>query len=241
MELHRIMRIKPDAHVIALAGGGGKTTSLYGLSRESAAAGRRTVLMTTTHIGVPRKNDIDLYTEADENSLHQTWASGRIAAVGKIGEDGRLISPDADTYELVCREAEAIYIEADGSKCLPLKYPDRHEPAIPDNTDQVLVICGLSALDKPFDEFCHRAALARQKLGITAETIDEMIMAQVISAGYGSFKPVIIINQADTMELRRRGEHLAKLLSETGAELSSVVSLHQLLGINGGVNEKLRA
>lgn len=232
MNLHRLMKISPEKHIVALAGGGGKTTSLYALSRESAAAGRRTAMMTTTHIGVPRQDDIDVYIEKiGAAELQATWSAGRVAAVGRIVGDGRMIIPDAEVYALVSREAEAIYIEADGSKRLPLKYPDRHEPVIPDNADQVLVICGLSALDKLFDSFCHRAALARERLGITSLAIDEKTMAQVLSAGYGKYQPTVIVNQADTPELQLRGEMLAGLLLQAGIPAVSVLSLHWILGI----------
>ena len=35
MKLHSLMKIGPDKRIIALVGGGGKTTALYALSRES--------------------------------------------------------------------------------------------------------------------------------------------------------------------------------------------------------------
>ncbi|HPO04585.1 MAG TPA: selenium cofactor biosynthesis protein YqeC [Bacillota bacterium] len=231
MKLHSLMKIGPDKRIIALVGGGGKTTALYALSRESAEAGKRTVMMTTTHIGIPNQSDIDLYTAADAKQFRTTWSEGRIVAAGKIAEDGRMIEPDQEIYELILREAEAIYIEADGSNRLPLKYPDFYEPAVPGIVDQVLVICGLSALDKPFDEFCHRAGLARRKTGITAHLIDERIMAQVMFSGYGRYKPVMVLNHADTAEIQRRGEYIAELLYRAGAASVSILSLHKLLGI----------
>jgi probable selenium-dependent hydroxylase accessory protein YqeC len=234
MELHSSMKIGSEKRVIALAGGGGKTTSLYALARESAAAGRRTVLMTTTHIGIPKRSDVDVYMKADAAGMERTWSAGRIVAVGKVGPDGRMNMPDEKTFAFISSEAEAIYIEADGSKCLPLKYPDWYEPVIPANVDQVLVISGLSALDKPFDTFCHRAALARQKLGTIADRIDEKTMAQILSAGYGKYQPTIILNQADTPELRQRGEYIASLLLQAGIAEVSVLSMHQLLGIKEG-------
>lgn len=234
MELHHSMKITPEQSVIALTGGGGKTTSLYGLSRESAASGRKTVLMTTTHIGVPRVGDVDFYAEADEEKLRHTWAAGRIAAVGTVGGDGRLTAPDEKTYDLISRQADAIYIEADGSRCLPLKYPADHEPVIPANVDRVLVLCGLSALDQPFDEACHRAALARAKTGIKMEVIDEETIARILCAGYGKYDPVIILNQADTAEMKSRGERVAALMLRDGIRDVSVLSLHQLLGLEKG-------
>ncbi len=231
MKIHSLMGIDPDKRIIALAGGGGKTTSLYALAGESAKAGRRTVIMTTTHIGIPKKAYVDFYTTADPECFKTSWSKGRVVAVGKIGEDGRVIEPDERIYSIILREADAIYIEADGSKCLPLKYPDHYEPALPGTYDQVVVICGLSALDKPFDESCHRAELARKMIGITNYLVDESVMAKVLLSGYGKYNPIVVLNQADTEELKSRGQNIAELLYRGGIDYVSVLSLQGLLVI----------
>lgn len=231
MELHRLMKIDSGRRVVALAGGGGKTTALYALSEEAAAAGKKTVIMTTTHIGMPRKADIDFYAAAEAEKFRSSWSSGRVVAVGRIGEDGRVEEPDRGIYDIILREAQAIYIEADGSKRLPLKYPDYYEPALPGIAEQLVVICGLSALDKPFDGFCHRAGLARAEVGIDAHLIDEGVIARILYSGYGKFDPIVVLNQADTEELGRRGQLIAEQLYLAGIKSVSILSLHKVLGI----------
>ena len=238
MELHRSLKIRPAARIVALVGGGGKTTSLLALAAEAAASGLRAAVMTTTHLGQPKRSGFYLLLSGDRDEARQAWRQGLVVATGQLAPDGRLLQPEQETWDFLLQEAEAIYVEADGSRMLPLKYPGAWEPALPEEYDQVLLLTGLSALDKPVDDFCHRAALMRQELGVTQSVIDEELMARVLAAGYGRFDPTVIINQADTEELAARGRKLARCLAELGLRDSAVLSLHRLLGYpikNGGL------
>ena len=227
MDLHRTLGIAPGTKTVALVGGGGKTTCMLALAAEAAAAGRRTVVTTTTHIFPPRQSGFALVTEDDAAAVRMAWEQGLIVAAGRPQPDGRLARPDEAAWDHIMREAEAVYIEADGSKGLPLKWPAAWEPALPPEAEQVLLLTGLTALDKPVAEACHRAELMRQELGIYQSVIDEELMAQVLFAGYGRLKPTVVINQADTEELALRGRKLAALLAELGLPRSAVISLHE--------------
>ena len=53
-----------------------------------------------------------------------------------------------------------LLVEADGSRQLPLKAPAEHEPAIPEITNHVVVLAGLSGLGRPLnDENVHRSKI----------------------------------------------------------------------------------
>jgi xanthine dehydrogenase accessory factor len=41
---------------------------------------------------------------------------------------------------------------------------------IPDNADEILVVCGLHGLDKAAKDACHRLELVKQHLGIADDT-----------------------------------------------------------------------
>lgn len=229
MKLHRMMGIEQETRVTALTGGGGKTTSLLALAEEARAAGRRVAVLTTTHIFPPRRDGFELLLYADTDAAERAWGMGLAVVAGKLAPDGRLLKPEAEMWDYLLREADAVYVEADGSRGLPLKYPAAWEPALPREAEQVLLLCGLSALDKPLNEYCHRAELARNELGLSQQLIDEDVMARVLSAGYGRFQPTVIINQADTDALVKRGEKLARLLAGRGLTRSRVLSLHKVL------------
>ena len=235
MKLHRLLGITDSVRTVALVGGGGKTTSLLTLAGEAAAAGRRTAVLTTTHIGPPRRPYIDVLLSDDTDMILRAWQQGRAVAAGRPAPDGRLQRPGQRVWDFIMENAEAIYVEADGAKGLPLKYPAAWEPALPQEAELVLLLCGLTALDQPVDTFCHRAALMRERLGETGHLIDEELMARVLAAGYGAYRPRVVVNQADDGELRRRGQRLAALLAERGLTDSVVISLHEFLRENGGV------
>ncbi len=229
MKLHRMMGIEPETRVVALTGGGGKTTSLLALAAEARDSGLRAAVLTTTHIFPPRRDGFELLLSDDFAAAERAWDKGLAVAAGKIAPDGRLLRPAPGMWDYLLRKADAVYVEADGSRGLPLKYPAAWEPALPQEAEQVLLLCGLSALDKPLDEYCHRAELARQELGLAERLIDEDAMERILSAGYGRFRPTVIINQADTEALAARGRKLARLLAERGLNSSAVLSLHNVL------------
>ena len=76
--------------------------------------------------------------------------------------------------------ADLVLIEADGSRSLPLKFPREQEPVIPDNTDEILVVCGLNGLGRPAREVCHRLDLVTACLGIS----ENIVITPAISSGW---------------------------------------------------------
>ena len=120
--------------------------------------------------------------------------------------------------EFLCREANAVYIEADGSRCLPMKYPNAAEPVIRPESTHTVVITGLSALHCDPEKVFHRLALAREHMDVPASPVSEETMARVIWEGYGSLDPIVFLNQADTPELLSAGEKVAGILRELGCK-----------------------
>jgi molybdenum cofactor cytidylyltransferase len=124
--------------------------------------------------------------------------------------------------EFVRSRGKFLLIEADGSRQRPLKAPADHEPVIPDFVDMVVVLVGLSGLGKPVrEDWVHRperfAELAGGTLGdpVTAEDL-----ARVLNNPRGGLKSippgarrVALLNQADSVEIQTRAQHLASLLA----------------------------
>ena len=119
-------------------------------------------------------------------------------------------------------------MEADGSRRLPLKFPNDTEPVLLPEIRHIFVVAGLSGLYRPAEQVCHRWALARERLPKLPENIDEAAVAELLWAGYGSYHPQFILNQADTPALRQAGEHIAALLQERGAEAVYILSLKEM-------------
>jgi probable selenium-dependent hydroxylase accessory protein YqeC len=232
MRIHKLLNIRLDhKQIIAICGAGGKTTLMYALAREASAVNKRVAVMTTTHIKIPCDKDLAVIKTFAPIVYHQAWAHDKIVVAGRAIEADRLCMPSAKMMSFLRKNADMIYVEADGAKRLPLKYPATWEPVIPEKTDQVIVVTGLSALNQPLDTICHRAALVRKTLRIAGDIVDEQLMAKLIIFGYGRYRPTVFLNQADDHMLAGRGERIAELLRMADIDTIAVASLYRLTGI----------
>ena len=166
--------------MIAFVGSGGKTTLLKKTAAALRSRGKRVFVTTTTHMYI------------EEDTLLCDDAAVLIRALEEHGyvmaglPQGKKIGPlSRDTFRAVCAHADAVLVEADGSKGLPLKFPNGHEPVIPEGTDEIVVVCGLSALGQRAKEVCHRLELVKACLGIGDDTlITAEHIQRLVTKGY---------------------------------------------------------
>ena len=152
--------------VIAVVGAGGKTTLLKKLAAQYRKEKKTVFVTTTTHMFIEEET---LLTDDADPILHRLKEDGYVMAGIPEGDKIKALSPK--TYEEVCSVADVVLVEADGSKHLPLKYPAAFEPVIPENIDEILVVCGLNAIGQQAKKACHRLELVKECLGIGDETI----------------------------------------------------------------------
>ena len=114
-----------------------------------------------------------------------------------------------------------ILVEADGAAGLPLKAPASYEPVIPDCTDWVIGIVGLSALGKPLDkQTVFRPELVSKITGLSegSEILDKTICdilchRQGIFQGTpGSAQKIVFLNQADMPQKAQAGQSIIRKL-----------------------------
>ena len=134
----------------------------------------------------------------------------------------------------LCAEASAVFIEADGARRLPIKYPAPWEPVIRKETTHTVVVAGLSALGQNPETIVHRYALGQDVLDLSGDALTERQAAELLWEGYRRFDPVFLLNQADTPELAERGERICEMLRALGARRAVTASLHTLVGKNTG-------
>lgn len=164
----------------AIVGSGGKTTILKQMADEYRAAGKKVFVTTTTHMFI---EDDTLLTDDPELIIRILERDGYVMAGLEEGDKIKPLSEE--TYLAVCASADAVLVEADGSKRMPLKYPNSTEPVIPANADEILVVCGLHALGKKAKDVCHRLELVKKCLGIEDYTIIEPNHIQkLVTEGY---------------------------------------------------------
>lgn len=151
--------------IYAIVGAGGKTGLLKEMAARFRREGKSVFVTTTTHMFIEE----DTYLTDDPQVLiGAIREKGYVFAGLPVGPKIKAL-PEA-VYDAVCAAADVVLVEADGSKHMPLKFPNATEPVIPDNADEIIVVCGLHGLDKAAKDACHRLELVKQHLDITDDT-----------------------------------------------------------------------
>lgn len=185
----------PKGAIVTAVGAGGKTTIIKKLACENRTLNRKVLVTTTTHMMI-EKNFCSL--SGDINEVKQYLNTG-ICFLGK--KSGiKMSMPDRKLLYDAMEMADSVIIEGDGSKRLPLKFPNEHEPVILPKTTDVIIVMGLSSLGKTVDKTVHRTELVCDRLGISPKTyIDTDIIYGIISKGYKikDKRIHVVLNQAD--------------------------------------------
>lgn len=188
--------------LIALIGGGGKTSTMYALAEELRQKGS-VLLCTSTHILRPPHVP---YLPRLTDKLKQ----GEIVSTGTI-DGSRLSAPEQNFSELM-QYADYVLVEADGSRQLPLKAHAAHEPVIPTEANTVLVVIGIDGLGKRIREVAHRPELFAEKCGAAVDDVVTEEMIRTVVSTYPRCDGVII-NKADDREQLEKAKSLAEQFS----------------------------
>lgn len=219
-------------YVISLTGGGGKTSLIRRLAWEGMEQGLKVLVTTTTHMAVPLRLGVFSCREEDVKAMldrEHAVVAGQTNGEGKISYMG-----DA-AYHRLCALADLVLVEADGAKRLPLKVPRGNEPVIPDNTDLILCVSGLTAAGSLAAERCFRLETAQRVMEIHGRrdydggedgqwriTLEDMgcLMRygylEPLRAQYPQAETIPVLNQADTVELARAASGLLDEMKEEG-------------------------
>ncbi|MCR4656585.1 MAG: putative selenium-dependent hydroxylase accessory protein YqeC [Lachnospiraceae bacterium] len=192
--------------VTALIGGGGKTTLIYTLAEELTAKGS-VIICTSTHIRVPGQY---MLVTGGGRELRDALKKERCVCAGTPAENGKLTAPSVSFKELEA-VADYVLVEADGAKGLPLKAHAPHEPVIPENSGQVILVVGADGLGKMIKEACHRPEIWAKLAGTSPEcpATPEGEARVILSEGYGDR---VFINKAESARECELAEELAELI-----------------------------
>lgn len=174
--------------VTAVIGGGGKTSLLYRLAQELREQGT-VLLATTTRILPPAHLPVCYDRERTLRALRE----GGTACAGTPAAGGKLAQPAfADWITL----ADYTLVEADGSKGLPLKAHAPHEPVIPPQSDQTILVLGAEGFGRMIAQAAHRPALYAHLAGAEeGDTVTPALAARVLCAE--RLHDRVFVNQAD--------------------------------------------
>ena len=223
----------------ALVGAGGKTSAMFRLAR---AAGESAFVASSTHLGIEQASFADRSFPIERIEDFPDFSAGipdgvtlfsgpEVPGKGRLG--GLNEAALEHLHQLGGYHAVPLFIEADGSRRLPLKAPAAHEPPIPSFADAVVVCAGLSGLGNPLgDNTVFRAEIYAGMSGLElGESVTAQAAARVLLHPDGGLKNIppgsrrlALLNQADTPERLEQGRELARLLlgEYSGVALTSL-------------------
>lgn len=213
-------------HVVAVAGAGGKTTLIYRLASEAAAAGLRVLVTTTTHMGtLPEATTGPVLVEAEGDpggALDEALrARGVVTVLGRRIREDKLEGITPERVDALAHRADLVLVEADGARQRSLKVPAAHEPVVPRSTTLLLVVAALDVLGQPLaEDRVHRLEMVAAAAGrAPGEIVDEdvIVAALVHRAGYTARVPPgarsgVFLNKAEDSETRAAAQRLARRL-----------------------------
>lgn len=185
--------------VVALVGGGGKTTAMFRLAREMVEHGGRAITTTTTKIFAAQIALAPAHVAAADATQERVSAAlvvhGHVLVIGAT--DPGTGKADGVSLDLFVRlrawcPGACILNEADGSRMRPFKAPSEHEPVIPVETTLVVPVVGADVFGKTLDaDHVHRPELVSALSGAPLGTpITPEIVARVLTHPDGGLKGV---------------------------------------------------
>jgi len=227
MTLADALRMTAD-EVVALVGGGGKTTAMFRLAREVVDGGGRAITTTTTRIFGAQIALAPTHIPAADATRERIAAAlaghGHVLVIGPTeagsgkaeGVSLDLFRRLRDWFPDVC-----LLNEADGSRMRPFKAPADYEPVIPTQTTLVVPVVGADVLGKPLDDVnVHRPELVSALSGAAlGTTITPEIVARVLAHPEGGRKGVpagarviVLINKVENLPDRALARETAERL-----------------------------
>jgi probable selenium-dependent hydroxylase accessory protein YqeC len=221
--------------VVALVGGGGKTSAMFRLAREIVDKGGTVITTTTTRIFAAQIALAPSHVPAGDATRERVAAAlaqhRHTLVVGATNpRDGKADGISLELFTSLRRwfPGVAIVNEADGSRMRPFKAPAAHEPVIPVETTLVVPVVGADVLGKTLDaESVHRAELVSALSGASlGSTITPEVVARVLAHRDGGLKGVppgarvvVVINKVETLADRGLAHETAeRLLGESRIE-----------------------
>lgn len=240
MNLRVALRLKPG-EIVAIAGGGGKTTLLYAIGRETVAAGGRAILTGTTRFTPAAAATmpplvLEQTMAALLPALRKAIAEHPLVVAGAgWGNQGRIlpVEPEALAAMAAFPDVAVVVAEADGSAGRPFKAPAEHEPVVAPSTTLLVVVAGMDVLGKPLaTDAVHRPELVAALLGVAlGDSVTEETVARVLLHARGGRKGlpagarwIPVLNKADTPERVNAARRIARLLVSGGAPRAVIAS-----------------
>ena len=218
-----------DHSVIAVVGGGGKTSLIHCLREELVTAGKKVVITTTTHMAYEPDSPFVRIGKGEEalgpkvqSKCRELLANHHYMIVADYEpETGKYSAISEAAIRQLAHFCDAILVEADGSRHRTVKIPAEWEPVIPECADLVIGVIGLDCLGKSIEQCAFRQELTAGFLGKSeTDKITEEDIVRIASSAEGLKKNVgnreyrVYLNKTDTLKSGRNPENLLRKLRE---------------------------
>ena len=201
----RLSEKKP--YVIAFVGAGGKTSLIRRLAWEGRERGRKVLVVTTTHMFRPAAYGV--LTQRAEDAALQLEQKG-LAVAGTVSGEEKIAYVGDELYRQICPMADLVLVEADGSRHLPLKAHESHEPVIPRESSHNICVVGVSGFGQAVEAAVHRPSVFCRLTGAqpTDPVTPELAAQGILLEGLAQ---QILLNQVESgtdWALARRFSHV---------------------------------
>jgi probable selenium-dependent hydroxylase accessory protein YqeC len=192
--------------VISIVGAGGKTTLMFTLAKESKQMDLKVLLLTTTKIGIPRKQNYDFIDFTGNLFINKNkFTPGIYINAPLVKNKNKVDSTDISKLKNQICKFDLILIEADGAAKKSLKAWEDYEPVIPEFTTKTIGIIDISSVDKEISEInIHRIEkflkLTNSKIGakITINHLKKIIESEKALFKNSKGEKILFINKVET-------------------------------------------
>jgi len=226
-ELVAALELSQGAGLVAIVGGGGKSSLMFSLAQ---CLPGRVVMTTTTRIFAAQMQQAQTVCGLEDPGWRQRLEDFEkgLLVVGGVADGRALGVPLELPGELLAHpRVDAVLVEADGSRMLPVKAPADHEPQIPPETTLLVVVAGIDALGAPIAQVAHRPERVAALTGLPVEEcLDPAALARLLASPDGGLKDrpagsrvAVLLNKVESPGDREHARQVAgHLLAAPGVE-----------------------
>ena len=221
--------------VIAVVGGGGKTSLIFRLTDELLARGKKVIITTTTHMA--GESELPFVRGGDACGVKETLErEGYVIAAEYEEETGKYAALPDEKLEELKELCDVMLVEADGAKHHPVKVPAEWEPVIPACADLVISVIGLDCLGQPISQSAYRMERTSEFLKKSLDApITEEDIVKIATSICGLFKDVTELK----ITVVTQYEEIAKTAQAQGIQV--LFNPHPELGISSSIKIGLNA
>lgn len=209
--------------IIALFGGGGKTSMLYQLGREFAQQYSKVLLTSIVKAGPSPIFPIVL--SKPETPIDNLFIDRHpLYLLKEIIRENKYQGFEPSELEPLLSSVDICVFEADGARDRPLKAHNEYDPGVPSFTSHVFILIGADVIDTQLnDGLVHRPDIFKSLWSkndstlINVELITEVVTSQkgYLSKIPGSIPKIYFVNKADVHPEKARllGESISSSTS----------------------------